>query len=155
MIITLIFIGIIVIGIILLAIGNNKKWKISWGIRDNLSFIGVALIILGIVACMFAGAFIISNVTTYDLNYQNVLHEKEMLEYRIEHMEDNIMDFEEFIEVINGWNLGNKTRKEWYEEYKKLYFNQPGKVVEIKEEIRELKNGFKTKQGMDIRFRDK
>ena len=64
----------------------------------------------------------------------------------IEHMEDNIMDFEEFSKVIKNWNLGKRTRKEWYEEYKKLYFNQPGKVVEIKEEIRELKNGFKTKQ---------
>ena len=95
----------------------------------------------------------------WDLNHQDLEKIKKVAKkestseklkrFVIEHMEDNIMDFEEFIEVINGWNLGNKTRKEWYEEYKKLYFNQPGKVVEIKEEIRELKNGFKTKQGMD------
>ena len=113
MIITLIFIGIIVIGIILLAIGNNKKWKISWGIRDNLSFIGVALIILGIVACMFAGAFIISNVTTYDLNYQNVLHEKEVLEYRIEHMEENITGNEMLYNDIVEFNNELRSQKKW------------------------------------------
>ena len=88
MIITLIFIGMIIIGIILCIISKNRK--LNWTTRDNLSFIGGMIIILGIIACLFAGAFIVSKAISYDLNYQNVLHEKEMLEYRIEHMEENI-----------------------------------------------------------------
>ena len=67
----------------------------------------------------------------------------------IEHMDDPIMNFIQFAKVIKSWNLGKKSRKEWYDEYKKLYFNQPGKTIEIKEEVRDFGNGFKRKKGMD------
>ena len=68
--------------------------------------------------------------------------------YVIEHMDDNLMSFEEFIKVIKSWKLGTKSRKDWYDEYKKLYFNQPGKTIEIKETVSDFGNGFKRKQGM-------
>ena len=68
--------------------------------------------------------------------------------YVIEHMDDNLMSFEEFIKVIKSWKLGTKSRKEWFDEYKKLYFNQPGKTIEIKETVSDFGNGFKRKQGM-------
>ena len=95
----------------------------------------------------------------WDLNHQNLekvkkvakeLSTAEKLEkYVIEHMDDNLMSFEEFIKVIKSWKLGKKTRKEWYDEYKKLYFNQPGKTIEIKETVKEFGNGFKRKRGME------
>ena len=95
----------------------------------------------------------------WDLNHQNLekvkkvakeLSTAEKLEkYVIEHMDDNLMSFEEFIKVIKSWKLGNKTRKAWYDEYKKLYFNQPGKTIEIKETVKEFGNGFKRKRGME------
>ena len=81
----------------------------------------------------------------WDLNHQDLEKIKKVAKkestseklkrFVIEHMADNIMDFEEFSKVIKNWNLGKRTRKEWYEEYKKLYFNQPGKTIEIKEEV--------------------
>ena len=82
----------------------------------------------------------------WDLNHQNLEKVKKVAKelstaeklkkYVIEHMDDNLMSFEEFIKVIKSWKLGNKTRKEWYDEYKKLYFNQPGKTIEIKETVK-------------------
>ena len=74
---------------------------------------------------------------------------EKLKKYVIEHMDDNLMSFEEFIKVIKSWKLGKKTRKEWYDEYKKLYFNQPGKTIEIKETVSDFGNGFKRKRGME------
>lgn len=111
MIITLIFIGMIIIGIILCIISKNRK--LNWTTRDNLSFIGGMIIILGIIACLFAGVFIVSKAISYDLNYQNVLHEKEMLEYRIEHMEENITGNEMLYNDIVEFNNELRSQKKW------------------------------------------
>ena len=95
----------------------------------------------------------------WDLNHQDLEKIKKVAKkestndklkrFVIEHMDDDIMDFEQFSKVIKNWNLGKRTRKEWFDEYKKLYFNQPGKTIEIKEEVTNFVNGFKRKKGMD------
>lgn len=111
MIITLIFIGMVIIGIILCIISKNRK--LDWTTRDNLDFIGVTTIIVGIIACLFAGAFIGANAISYDLNYQNVLHEKEVLEYRIEHMEENITGNEMLYNDIVEFNNELRNERKW------------------------------------------
>ena len=72
-------------------------------------------------------------VNAWDAHHQNLEKIKKVAKelstaeklkkYVIEHVDDNLMSFEEFIKVIKSWKLGKKTRKEWYDEYKKLYFN--------------------------------
>ena len=74
MIITLMLIGFIIVGIILLTISKSDKINIGWSKRDTCEFIGMLLIVMGIVASLFACGFAISNAVTYDLNYQNALY---------------------------------------------------------------------------------
>ncbi len=111
MIITLIVISLIVIGIILLLISKNKK--IHWTKRDTINFTGVLLLVCGIVGGFIVTAFIIDNVTSYDLYYQNVMHEKDVLEYRIEHMEENITGNEMLYNDIVEFNNELRSVKKW------------------------------------------
>ena len=87
MIITLINFAVIVVGIIFVVISKKTH---NWNTEEWTNFVGWFLVVLGIVFNLFTVGFIIGNATTCELNYQNVMHEKEMLEYRIEHREENI-----------------------------------------------------------------
>ena len=53
--------------------------------------------------------------------------------YVIENMDDNLLNIEDFGQLIRGWNRGRKSINECYEKYKKLYFNQPTTTIQIKE----------------------
>ena len=57
--------------------------------------------------------FILINVCNYDVEYQNALHQKEMLEYRIEHMEDNITGNEMLYNDIVEFNNELRNTKKW------------------------------------------
>ena len=52
--------------------------------------------------------------------------------YVVEHINDNLMTFDEFERVISGWNRGRKSIEQCYEEYKQKYFKQPGTTVTYK-----------------------
>lgn len=111
MIITLIFVSVIVIGIILLLIGKNNE--INWRTRDIIKFIGACMVAIGIIASFFTVGFIIDNTTSYDVDYQNMLHKREMLEYRIEHMEENITGNEMLYNDIVEFNNELRSIKKW------------------------------------------
>lgn len=111
MIITLMFIALVIIGITLVIISKNKKF--DWSTRDGLNFLGGMIIAVSIVAIVFSAGFIISNTIHCDLNYQNTLHEKEMLEYRIEHMEENITGNEMLYNDIVEFNNELRSTKKW------------------------------------------
>lgn len=113
MIITLIFICMIIIGIILLKIKESKRRELSWEVRDALEYIGMAFVIIGILSSIFAGVFITANAITYDVSYQNILHERDMLEYRIEHMEENITGNEMLYNDIVEFNNELRETKKW------------------------------------------
>lgn len=123
MIITLMFICMIIIGIILLVIEKKCRRKISWSIRDTLESIGIALIIIGTITSIFTCALIVSNAIGYELNYQNALHEKEMLEYRIEHMEENITGNEMLYNDIVEFNNELRAEKKWANNLWTNWFN--------------------------------
>ncbi|KAK8839238.1 hypothetical protein M9Y10_032167 [Tritrichomonas musculus] len=53
--------------------------------------------------------------------------------YVIEHMNDNLLTFEDFKRLIRGWNRGRKSLNECYENYKNLYFKQPGTTIQYAE----------------------
>ncbi len=53
--------------------------------------------------------------------------------YVIEHMNDNLLTFDDFERLIRGWNRGRKSLNECYENYKNLYFKQPGTTIQYTE----------------------
>lgn len=113
MIITLVFIGMIIVGTILLKIKESKRRELSYSVRDIIETIGIAFVVIGILCSIFTSAFIMTNVITYDVSYQNVLHEREMLEYRIEHMEENITGNEMLYNDIVEFNNELRETKKW------------------------------------------
>lgn len=85
MIWTLIFIGILIIGIICIVVGNYLGYSFG-GLLVGGVF---TTVVSGFVLVVFIGMIIGVNATA-DMDYQSKLHEKDMLEYRIERMEENI-----------------------------------------------------------------
>lgn len=120
MIITLICFSLIIIGIILLVI--SKKVNNGYT-EDNLKLIGWILVIIGIIFSFVAVIGIAKNVVNYDLEYQNVLHEKEMLEYRIEHMEENVIGNEMLYNDIIEFNNELRSIKKWANNLWTNWFN--------------------------------
>ena len=110
MIITLIGLGLLVVGIILTIIYNKTD---NWNIRCRIEIPKFAFILFGAMLTFVASAFIIINTITYDVEYQNMLHTKEMLEYRIEHMEENITGNEMLYNDIVEFNNELRSTKKW------------------------------------------
>lgn len=112
MIITLIGLGLLVVGIIL-AIINKVIYFNAWETRERIDFSKFACILFGSMTVLCASIFILINVVTCDVSYQNMLHEKEMLEYRIEHMEENVTGNEMLYNDIVEFNNELRGTKKW------------------------------------------
>lgn len=110
MIIALIVFAIVVIGIIFIIISKKTNY---WDTKEWTSFVGWLLTIAGIIASLFIAAAIISKTIACELNYQNVMYEKEMLEYRIEHIEENITGNEMLYNDIVEFNNELRKIKKW------------------------------------------
>ena len=110
MIITLIVLAMVLVGCIFILIGKKIG---SYYCEFGIDFWGIVLIVLGVVASLFVVGFIIANASTCELNYQNTLHEKEMLEYRIEHMEENLTGNEMLYNDIVEFNNKLRNTKKW------------------------------------------
>lgn len=89
MIITLIGIGLLVVGIIVAIVRKNVCFK-SWETYEKLEWIQFPALFIGSIITFVCAIMILINASMYDVEYQNTLHTREMLEYRIEHMEENI-----------------------------------------------------------------
>jgi c-di-AMP phosphodiesterase-like protein len=100
MIITLIFVALLIIAIIC----SNIKWA---------EFIAIISFIFSIVGIIFISGFIIAININRDIDYQNKLYEREMLEYRIEKMEENITGNEMLYNDIVAFNNGLRETKRW------------------------------------------
>ena len=127
MIITLICFAVIIVGIALVIIGNRAD---DWNTSENLKLIGWMVIIIGIFVSVIAVGFIIANTTACELDYQNFLHEKEILEYRIEHMEENITGNEMLYNDIVEFNNELRSVKKWVSNPWTNWFNNQ-KVASI------------------------
>lgn len=112
MIITLIFIGILIGGIVLVCVGSNVK-RLSWSAKDNIEFAGIFMIVVGIMLSLVTSGIAIGNAIVRDVNYQNFLYEKEMLEYRIERMDENITGNEMLYNDIVDFNNELRDTKKW------------------------------------------
>lgn len=112
MIITLIGLGLLVVGIALAIINNKVRFK-SWKAKDNIGLLKFICFLVGGTTVFCASILILINITNYDVEYQNTLHEKEMLEYRIEHMEENITGNEMLYNDIVEFNNELRNTKKW------------------------------------------
>lgn len=120
MIITLICLTLIVVGAVFVVIGKKKN---DYYNDFGINFWGAILIVLGISGCLLTFGFIIGNATTCELNYESVLHEKEVLEYRIEHMEENITGNEMLYNDIVEFNNNLRNTKKWANSLWTNWFN--------------------------------
>lgn len=101
--------GLLYIGIILLVIGlllNKYAHSFEWAER------GGYMIIFGFLASLMIGTLILTVRLTREMNYQDALYEKKMIEYRIEHKEENLISKENLYQDIVDYN--NKLRREKY-----------------------------------------
>ena len=111
MIITLIGLGLLVIGIVLAII--HDRGHFSYNVRERIEGFGFGAVIIGGAITLCAIVFILINVSNYDVEYQNTLHKREMLEYRIEHMEENITGNEMLYNDIVEFNNTLRNTKKW------------------------------------------
>lgn len=106
MIITLIVIGIIIGTVVCFSVASKTY-------NDLLFGIGIILIIIALFATPFTAIGIVDAQFNGDIKYQNKLHEREMLEYRIEHIEKNIIGNEMLYNDIVEFNNELRSVKKW------------------------------------------
>ena len=111
MLVTIISLVVLVVGILLIVLSKNRKLR--YWTREHLEFTGLLFIVLGALVSVICVGCIIGNASTRDITYQNVLHQREMLEYRIEHMEDNITGNEMLYNDIVEFNNELRSVKKW------------------------------------------
>ena len=97
----------------------SQKFDLS----DTLSFAGMMAIVFGGFATIIIVAFILHNVTMCNINYQNALYRKEMLEYRIEHMDEDVIGNEMLYNDIVEFNNELRSTKKWAENPWTSWFN--------------------------------
>ena len=113
MILTLMFIGLLVIGVIILVVNNEFKFEFSWKIHDILFDIGVPCVVTGLFLSVVFGGIAVGNAIFYDLDYQNALYKREVIEYRLDHMEENIIGNEMLYNDIVEFNNMLRNQKKW------------------------------------------
>lgn len=117
MLITIIGFSILAIGIILGIIRKFARKKHNWAVNKALDLPSFAFTLLGIVAAFFITIFLLCNFATYNLEYENKLYEREVLEYRLESVDNNITGNELLYNDIVAFN--NTLR------FAKKYANNP------------------------------
>lgn len=106
MIIILIIIGIIIGAIICFVVSNRNYSEVVFAI-------GLILAIIAIFATLFVSVGIIDAQANKDVNYQNKLYEREMLEYRIDNIEDDVVGNEMLYNDIVEFNNELRAEKKW------------------------------------------
>ena len=109
----LLFIVLITFGTIMLIIGVRDTYNFSWQTKDVLQNIGIMLTLIGIFAEIICVAGIIMNRIGYDIDYQNASYEREMLEYRLDHREDDFPGNEMLYDDIVNFNNKLRSQKKW------------------------------------------
>lgn len=107
MLIILIIITLLVIGILLLAY-EDKHYDKDWAF-----FIGAILAFIMSIALILSGVGIAITQIDKEVTYQNKLHEKEMLEYRIDNMNEDIVGNEMLYNDIVEFNNELRNTKKW------------------------------------------
>ena len=110
MLIILIVLVLLSTGITLLVTKNRIE---DYETRRFVDEFGFLLTAIGTIVGFFAAIFLITNILSYEVEYQNTLHKKEMLEYRIELIEENITGNEMIYNDIVEFNNSLRSLKKW------------------------------------------
>lgn len=128
MIITLIFVGIFVAGIVLWIIGNSSK--ISYNARDIIMYITIVCLLLGGIMGTITGGISIGTAINADVDYEKTIYERDVLEYRLEHSDENMIGNELLYNDIVKFNNSLRHTKEWADSpWISWFFNQ--KIADI------------------------
>ena len=106
MIFTLILIAVLIIGISCLIISLNKD-------HFSLCAIVIMITLFSAISLLVVVCSIIEVNVNHDTDYQNMLYEKEMLEYRIDNISDNIVGNEMVYSDIVDFNNRLRVIKKW------------------------------------------
>lgn len=123
MIITLIVVVLFIIGIVCLILGR-AYWS------DAFEITGVILIAISVIALSLVVGFIIDANANGDIYYQNKLYEKDVLEYRIDNISENITGNELLYNDIVRFNNELRSIKKWANSPWTNWFNN-AKVASI------------------------
>lgn len=118
MFIVLTLVGLLVIGIICLVVYTN-----TWYCPEWLFALGIVLTIITGIVLVVMSFCIVGIQVNEDIDYQNKLYEKEMLEYRIENMDENIIGNEMLYNDIVAFNNDLRSVKKWADSLWTNWFN--------------------------------
>ena len=104
MLVTLLIIVILILGIVCLALHNYS---------DFIFGIGMTLTFISSIAILIVSISIIDTQVNKEVNYQNTLYEKMVLEYRLDNMEDDIVGNEMIYNDIVEFNNELRSVKKW------------------------------------------
>ena len=126
MIIVLILIAIIIGAVVCWIINDKYYCKGDWAFT-----IAIVLTLIGFFGVIGVTAGICNAQINRDVKYQNAIHEKEMLEYRIEHMEENIIGNEMLYNDIVDFNNELRNVKKWANNpWTNWFYNQDIATIE-------------------------
>lgn len=81
--------------------------------RDNLAGVCCAIFCVAVIGVIVCGIAAFLNVVTKENNYQNKLYEKEVIEYRVEHITEDIVGNELLFNDIVEFNNYLRSQKKW------------------------------------------
>lgn len=109
--IILILLGLIVIGgIFAVWYGKNKA---DWTTEDGWTGAGAILILIGALGLLIGGIPAICMEIEEPMMYENKMEQYEMLTYRLEHQEDNLVGNEQLYFDIVSFNAWIRSNRRW------------------------------------------
>lgn len=120
MIITIVSIAMFVAGLVMACIEDKYLF-------DNFLFFfgGIGLLIVGAIASVTCAVAVLSVQVNKDVDYQSALYQKEMIEYRIDHADEDIVGNELLYNDIVEYNNDLRFIKKWSDSYwTNWFFNE-------------------------------
>ena len=108
MLVFILVVGVFVAGVLLCIYDGHNYNSPFW-----VFGIGITSISVGVFGILAASACLISVQVDKDVNYQNALYEKEVLEYRLESVEENNIGNELLYNDIIEFNNELRVTKKW------------------------------------------
>lgn len=98
---------LLVVGIVLLFLDYNF---LDTFFLDKL---GSVLMLIGLIFSLILGTVAIVVQSRENLDYENAMYQKEVIEYRIEHKDENITGNERLYDDIVSFNNNLRSTKKW------------------------------------------
>lgn len=102
---------LLILSVVLLGLGI-ALFCLAWD-RAVWACIGVTAIAFGVVASLSGGIIAMWVQVNKDIDYQNALHDREVLVYRLEHQEENLVGNELLYAEIVDFNNRLRFEKKW------------------------------------------